>query len=103
MHLVQTVLVNSLVLSGFPQSSMVLDVEPGKVPSEERSCVVAGYVDNFFVFSRSPSAAQQGRDAIAKRLLGLVVHELTSACQDAEFLGVELVHGRRRSSRRRSI
>ena len=105
MHLVQTVLVHSLVLSGFTQPSMVLDGEPGRVLSDERSCAVAGYVNNFFVFSRSRDKAQAGRDAIAKQLCarGLVVHELTNASQDAEFLGVELARGRRLSIRRRSI
>ncbi|CAK0809174.1 unnamed protein product, partial [Prorocentrum cordatum] len=93
MHLVQIVLVNSLVVSGFPQPQMILDGGPGKELKDEESCVVAGYVDNFFVFSRSASRAQAGRDAIAKRLttLGLLVHEMSDASKDAEFLGVELV------------
>ena len=66
---------------------MVEDGEPGRVLSDERSYVVAGYVDKFFVFSRPPSAAQRGRDAIAKRLsgMGFAVHVLTSAPQEAEF------------------
>ncbi|CAK0867752.1 unnamed protein product [Prorocentrum cordatum] len=84
---------------------MVLDGEPGRVLPDDDSCAVAGYVDKFFVFSRSPGVAQAGRDAIAKRLTewGLVVHELSDASRDAEFLGVEIARGHRLSIKRRCI
>ncbi|CAK0866856.1 unnamed protein product [Prorocentrum cordatum] len=65
----------------------------------------AAYVDNFVTLGKSARCVNDRLQYISQRLqsLGLAVHELQPASEDAEFLGLTLRRGRELSVRHKNI
>ncbi|CAK0850032.1 unnamed protein product [Prorocentrum cordatum] len=103
MRIAQSALLNALGDAGIDGSDLVVDGNPASPIDDVKGVRVAGYVDNFVVFGRSPDTVDSTVPRIRSTLEanGLVVHELESASKDASFLGLELNSGQRLSIRRR--